>query len=229
MSTAPAGTETLSSTSSPRIPRGALVTVFALLVLGAGARFAFLLVHPPIDHLIYDYASISAIRETWWFSHFYLAGFGFPLAFAALAILVAALCASRGLVLALLGGIVATLGALLTGLGFAAEGVTWAYLTDPDVVSPMVGAEVLHALGDHPALIDDPILNGFLIIPLGVLLQLVALWRSRRVPRAILIAVLVVLVVSAIPLPLPHWSEGVKAGIELVALVTLGSFALRRL
>ena len=201
-----------------------LFTVFVLLAVGAVLRFVFLVTHPPIDHHLFEYDSIAPIREQWWLLHFYGAGFGFILAFGGLAILTVIAC-RRARVLATIGGVIATVGAILTSLGFAAEGVTWAYATDPDVIDPVAGAELLHNFGEYPAMIDDPILTGFVLIPVGVLLLLIALWIARGVPRWLVYTTLAVLVLSQLPLPLPV--VAVTSSLEALVIIALGLFELR--
>jgi len=201
-----------------------ILTVFALLAVGAVARFVFVATHPPVDHHLFEYETIAPMREQWWLLHFYGAGFGFILAFGSLAILTVIAC-RRTRVLATVGGVIATLGAILTALGFAAEGVTWAYATDPKVIDPDAGAALLHNLGEYPAMIDDPILTGFLLIPIGVLLQLVALWIARAVPRWLVYTTLGVLVLSQ--LPLPTVVIGVTTALEALVLIALGALTTR--
>lgn len=210
--------------ATTRIP---LITLYGLLVLGVALRFVFLVTHPPLDHYIFDYDAISPIRDQWWLFHFYGAGFGFILGFGAFSVIVAILCLRRGAVLAALGGVVTTAGAILSALGFAAEGVAWAYATDPRVIDPVEGAKLLEKFGEYPAMIDEPILLGFLLVPIGVLIQLVALWVARAVPRWLLVATVVVLLLEVVPLGAP-WFEATKAVLQAVALVAIGAGVLRR-
>jgi hypothetical protein len=203
----------------------------AVVVLAAAARLAFLALHPPIDHHLYDYAAMADVRTTWWVTHLCLAGPGFPLAFGGFGVLVAALCvrAGRGVVPAVAGAVLAGAGGLAAGLGFAAEAAVWGYLTDPDVVSPEAGTRALHGIEAKPWLVDGPILGGFAALGIGVVVLLAGLWRSGAVPRGVPAAGIAVALLAQAPWPASLRAvPGVLDTAVLVAITLLAVHHLRR-
>ena len=205
-------------------------TLAALLTLGAALRAVFLLWHPSFTLDFFDYASVLPHADSWYAMHFLVGAPGFVLLFASFAVVTVALCRLRpaAALLALLGGVVALIGAMAFAFGLAGEGAAWGWALDERVLDPSDGAVLLRGIEGRAALTSLPIaIASVAIIPVGVLLQLVALLVARSVPRLLPVATLVVLVVSALPLPVPG-AVGVLIVLQSVALVLIGAVLVRR-
>lgn len=214
-----------ADTAADRPGRLALVVLVACLVLGAALRATFLVWHPPFDTDFFDYDSMAPIRDAWFVMHLFVGVPGWLLVFPAFGMLaVLASPAGVGRVLAVLGGLVASIGAILFATGLAGEGAAWAWATDPAVVDPEAGAQLLRGIETVP-FTTTIILVGNALIPLGLAAVLVGLLVSAAVPRWLALATLLVLALSALLPPLPILSA-ILVVAQSVGLVAIGWFGL---
>ncbi|HWR84714.1 MAG TPA: hypothetical protein VN200_01840 [Rhodoglobus sp.] len=207
------------------LPRSALPVAVGLLVLGTVLRAVFLLWHPPFTTDFYDYEQVSAYADSWYLMHMAVGAPGFATMFVGLAAVTAVLCAERGGLLAVIGGALAAAGGLGFALALAAEGATWGWALDPAVIDAEAGAQLLRGIETGPQLTTPIILAAdTAVIPLGVLLQLIALLLAGSVPRWLPIAVLVVMLLGLVPVPV---LDGPRVVLESVALIAIGLFVVR--
>ncbi len=218
---------TTASTQLQTTYRPIAGTLLALLIVGLGLRASFLLWHPPFDADLYDYDTIAPIRDDWFAMHFFAGAPGVLLAFGSFGMLAVLIVGGGrvGRLLAIVGTLIASMGAMLFAFGLAAEGAAWSWATNPDVIDPAAGAALLRGIEGEP-LTPLILLGSSILIPLGVLIVLAALLVSRRVPRWLIIATVVILLASALIPPLPVVA-GVQVVIQSIALIAIGWFAVR--
>lgn len=163
----------------------AAVAAFAVFALGT-AGSAMFIGHPAPsgDWAYHDIAH----RHSWWAMHFY-GGLGTALMYAGFGVLVALLCRSRAAgwaaAVAAAGAALVAVGGALFGIGVAMEGAAFSYATDPAGLPPAQGAVLMAYLNDSPGRYLGAISAGQVLIGVGWLLLLGALWRSRGVPRPV--------------------------------------------
>jgi hypothetical protein len=207
------------------LPRPALVVAVALLVLGTVLRAVFLLWHPPFTTDFYDYEQVSAWADDWYPMHMAVGAPGFATLFIGLAAVTAVLCARRGGVPAVIGGVLASAGGIAFAFGLAAEGAVWGWALDPAVIDAEAGAALLRGIESGPQLTTPILLAASgVVIPLGVLLQLIALAVARTVPLWLPIATLVILLLGLVPLPV---LDAPRLVLESIALLAIAGFAIR--
>jgi hypothetical protein len=208
-----------------RTGRAAPITAGALLIVGAVLRAVFLGWHPPLDLDYHDYDAVVPWRESWLPMHALVGAPGFVLAFTGLAACTTVLCSRRAGLLAVIGGLIAAVGAVSFAFGLAAEGLVWRLLLDPAVVDPVTADTVLGGIGAGPQLTTPVlVLASAVVMPVGVLLQLIALAVARTVPLWVPIATVAVLLLGLVPVP---GLVPVALVLETAALALIAVLALR--
>lgn len=172
-----------------------------VLVAGAAVTLALGIWHPEPDaNGEFSYAVVAPIREAWWAWHLFGA-VGVAAGAVAASIAVCLLVRGRGSGWADAGGALTSLGGVAFGVGIAAEGVLFAYVTDPDVLPADIGVTVMAHLADNPERFVVAIIPGFVLLTVGPGLLAVALWLARSVPRWVPVT-LAVTSVAAVVSPL---------------------------
>ncbi|MDT5017981.1 MAG: hypothetical protein QOD39_4141 [Mycobacterium sp.] len=164
---------------------------FGVLIVATVAERALTLWHPDFpDDGTFDYAAVSAIRNTWWAFHFF-GGIAVVMQAVAFAVAVCLLARTRGSAWAIGGATIYILGAAAFGVGIAAEGVAFAYAADPAAVPAAEGARLLSFMGEHAKLYTVGVLPGLALSTVGTVGLCAALLRAGTIHRIIPIVLLV--------------------------------------
>ena len=207
------------------VSRPAFFVALALLVIGTVLRAAFFLWHPPFGTDFYDYEQMQPWADSWYLFHMWVGAPGFAVLFVGLAAITATMTVRRGNLLAVIGGVIAAAGGLLFAFGLAAEGALWGWALDPSVIDPEAGAALLRGVETGPSLTTLMlVVAGTVVMPVGVLLQLIALGVSRTVPVWLPIVTVVILLLALLPVP---QLDGPRVILESIALLAIGFFAVR--
>lgn len=207
------------------VSRSAFPVALALLVLGTVLRAAFLLWHPPFTTDFFAYDDVLPYADTWFLFHVVVGAPGFAALFIGLAAITATLTRDRGGVLAVTGGVIAAGGGLAFALGLAAEGALYGWLLDPAVIDADAAAALLRSIETGPALTSAMLwISGGIVMPAGVLLQLIALAVSRTVPLWLPAVTTGILLLTLVPVPA---LDGPRTIAESLALLTIAAFAWR--
>ncbi|MDH6181442.1 hypothetical protein M2152_001624 [Microbacteriaceae bacterium SG_E_30_P1] len=207
------------------VARPAFAVAIALVVVGTALRAAFLLWHPPFSIDFYDYDQVSAFADSYFWFHFFVGAPGFVALFVGFAAITATMTRERGGLLAVIGGVVASIGGTAFAFGLAAEGLVWGYALDPGIVDAATGATLLGGIESGPQITTLLLVaSGSLVIPIGVLLQLIALFVSKTVPVWLPVATVLVLLLALVPLPA---LDAPRVILESVALLAIAWFAVR--
>ena len=207
------------------IARPAFAVALALLVMGTVLRATFLLWHPPFTIDFYDYEQMSAFADTYFEFHMFVGAPGFAILFVGLAAITATMTRNRAGALAVLGGTIAALGGFAFAFGLAAEGLVWGYALDPAIIDAEAGAALLRGIEAGPQVTTLMlVVGGSIVMPVGVLLQLIALALSRSVPLWLPIITVVLLLLAVVPVPA---LDAPRVVLESLALLAIGWFAVR--
>lgn len=203
----------------------AFAVAVALLVIGTVLRATFLLWHPPFGVDFYDYEQMTAFADTYFPFHLYVGAPGFAILFIGLAAVTATMTRARAGLLAVIGGVIASVGGVAFAFGLAAEGLVWGSALDPSVIDPEAGAALLRGIEAGPQVTTLILVaSGSVVLPIGVLLQLIALAVSRSVPLWLPIATTVILLLALVPIPA---IDGPRVVLETIALLTIAVYAVR--
>jgi hypothetical protein len=145
----------------------------------------------------YSYADIADQRILWW---------GLLMGLAAMAVVnipmqalaVMLLVRRRASRLATTGGVLMWVGAGLQAVGVAGWAAVYFFATDPSV-DAAAGSAVVEAANSDMAHLFGLMIPGAAMVLLGTVIQCVALFRSRAVPRWVPIAVLTIVLTFVIP------------------------------
>lgn len=207
------------------IARPAFAVTIGLVVVGTLLRAAFLLWHPPFTTDFYDYDAVLPWAGSWFWMHMLVGAPGFAALFVGLAALTATLTRERAGALGVVGGVIGAVGGLAFAFGLAAEGALWGWALDPAVVDAATGAALLRGVEAGPPLTTLMLVAASaVVIPVGVLLQLVALALSRALPLWLPIATGAVLLLALLPVP---GLDAARAVLESAALLTIAVYAVR--
>lgn len=155
--------------------------VAVALALGAAANGA-LSVWQPTGGAESAYAIVAPMREAWWAWSVVGGLLGIAVLAVALSLAACLLAPDRGAGWATAGAVLTTLGGLAAYGGVAADGILYAYLTDPAVVDPAAATPIVAAIAADPSG-DALLLPAYLLFIAGSLVLALALWRARTVPR----------------------------------------------
>lgn len=194
---AAAGTQDAASTPAGT-SRARAALVAGVLVAGAAVTLALGIWHPePDTNEAFSYAAVAPIREAWWAWHL-LGAIGVAAGAVAASIAVCLLVRGRGSGWADAGGVLTSLGGLAFGVGIAAEGVLFAYVTDPDVLPADIGVTLMAHLAENPERFVVAIIPGFVLLTVGPVLLAVALWLAGSVPRWVPVTLAVTSLAAAV-------------------------------
>lgn len=182
VSTAPAGVSRV---------RAAIVSAF--LTLGAVAVAVVVLWQPwgERDHL--GYADIAPHRDAAWLGAI-IDGLGFAAVGIALGLAVCLLAPARGSRWANAGAVATGLGGVAFCAGMVSFGSFAWYATNTDAIPADSGTALMSYTEDNLGHVMGLQMAGFLLVTLGSLALMVALWRARSVPRWLPIGYLVLTV-----------------------------------
>ena len=117
-------------------------------------------------------------------------GFAFAVLGITVALAVCHLVRGRGRIAALVGGVMTTIGGVLFAMG-ASAGAALAWFITSDGISEQAGRDLVDYLNAHPMHQLGAQMAGFGLFTLGSLVLGGALWRARVVPRAAIVAYVV--------------------------------------
>jgi hypothetical protein len=189
----PAVSVTAASTAPTGTGRARRAIVSAILAIGAVTVAVLVLWQPwgERDHL--GYAEIAPHRDAAW-----LGGIADGLAFAAigvaLGLAVCLLAPVRGAVWANVGAVLTGIGGVAFCAGIASFGSFAWYATETSAIPAEAGSTLMTYAVDHPGHLLGLQMLGFALSTIGSLVLMVALWRTRSVPRWLPIAYLVLTV-----------------------------------
>lgn len=140
----------------------------------------------------YSFTDIAPIRDRWWGLLTVLAVnalLNVPL----LALATMLLVRRRGAGWATVGGVVMWVGAILQAVGVVAWAAAYYFPSDP----ALNGADIVNGLDHAP--IFAVMIPGALLVVVGTVLQAVALWRSKAVPRWVPLLSAVIILTFVVP------------------------------
>jgi hypothetical protein len=191
------------STVTPAVPtvstvptgfsRARASVVSAVLALGALAVAVVVLWQPwgERDHL--TYADIAPHRDAAWLGTV-IDGLGFAAVGIALGLAVCLLAPGRGASWANIGAVLTGFGGVVFSAGMVAFGSFAWSVTNTDAVPANAGTALMKYTEANPGHVLGLQMAGFLLFTVGSLVLMVALWRSRSVPRWLPIGYLVLTV-----------------------------------
>jgi hypothetical protein len=160
--------------------RAAVVSV--ALAAGALASSVVVLWQPWGQRDQFGYADLAPLRDAAW-TGAVIDALGFAAMGVAVGIAVCLLVPARGAVWATVGAVLSGLGGVAFAAGMASFGVLVWYVTATDALPAAAGTTLMayvEANMGHVGALQAP---GFLAFTVGTLVLMVALWRSRSVPR----------------------------------------------
>jgi hypothetical protein len=224
MTTSPLATSDAGRRPAPTAAWGR--TALVVLVLATIAERALTLWHPdvPADGT-FDYDVVAPMRETWWAFHFF-GGVAVVMQSVSFVAAVCLLTRSRSVSWALAGATAYVLGAAAFGAGIAAEGVAFAYATDPAAISSPQGAQLLTFMGEQAGRYVVGILAGLVLVSLGTVALCIALLRTRAVPWIIPLVLLAGTVANVV-LPFGFPAFLISTATITAPMVAIGWYAAR--
>lgn len=158
------------------------VTVSAFLGLGAVAVAVAVLWQPWGERDALGYADIAPHRDAAWLGTM-IDGLAFAVVGVTLGLAVCRLARARGSAWATVGAAMTGLGGIAFCAGMISFGSLSWYATDTRALPADAGTALMTYAVDHPGHLMGPQMAGFLLVTLGSLALMVALWRARSVPR----------------------------------------------
>lgn len=219
-------TETVTAPAPPTTGRrraGVLAAVLAVATVAAiPANFRY--PRPAEGATEFGYADIAPIRETFWALQVFLS-VEVALAVPAMALAVLLLVRHRGATLATIGATALCVGAACYVVGSAGIATFYYFTTDPALLDPGAGARLVEEVSTGWKLyaLAAP---GMLLLAVGTVLQAIALWRSRSVPRWLPIASLSI--VAGFFIPTSGWTGLVVQAPIVASGLAVAYFVWRR-
>ncbi len=172
----------------------------------------------------YSYADIADRRDLWWGLLAFLAVNGIVnVMLQAVAVLV--LVRERGSRWATVGAALMWVGIATQAVGVAGWQSAYFYATDPGV-DPAAGRAVVEAANADQAHLFPLLIAGALLVMIGTVLQVVALFRAKAVPVWVPIAALFAIITFLVP---AEGLVGLVTSIPMAAAAFgLGYFAVRK-
>jgi hypothetical protein len=217
-------TQTAAPPSTARTSRSRLGVLFVVLAVTSALALLLMALWPavPADRF-YSYAGIAPIRDRFWLVSTLLA-IGLVINVPAQALAAMAVARVRGAATATAGALLMVVGAAMQAAGIAGWAMLYWFTTGPDL-DPAVAAPFLDRLGDDTSLFRVA-MPGALLVVLGTVVQAVALWRSRAVPRWVPLTSLLIVPTFVLP---SGGLTGALAQLPLsVAATAIGWYAWRR-
>jgi hypothetical protein len=180
-------TMTMATSSRPATASARPRVLAAGLTLGALTAAVTMLARPLPAEDFDDLAAVTPVRDAVW-TFGLVEGLGTAVAYLCAGLVACLLTGGRGAVWTTIGAVLTGLGGLLFGAGFFALGaVTW-YASSPGA------AAFFDYFQDNSAWVFGVQAAGFGLSSIGFILLAVGLWRSRSMPRWLVLATPVALV-----------------------------------
>jgi len=186
-------TATAPVAASTGVNRARVAIVAAVLTAAAITLAVTVLWQPWGERDALTYADLAPHRDAAWLGVLF-DGIGFAALGITLGIAVCLLAPARGAVWATVGAVLTGFGGVAFCAGMVSFGSLAWYATNTDAVSVESGTALMTYIENNPGHILGAQMAGFLLTTVGSLLLMVALWRSRSVPRWLPIAYLVLTV-----------------------------------
>jgi hypothetical protein len=193
MSTVTPVATSVSTVPTACVSRVRAAIISAVLTLGALAVAVVVLWQPWGARNALGYADIAPHRDAAWIGAI-VDGLGFAAIGIALGLAVCVLAPTRGSTWANIGAVLAGLGGVTFCAGMVSFGSFAWYATSADAIPVTSGTSLMSYVQDNPGHILGLEMAGFVMTTLGSLVLMVALWRSRSVPRWLPIGYLVLTV-----------------------------------
>ena len=175
---------------SPAAPSSDRLRVAAVaLGLSALAVATVLVWRPWGERDAFGYDDLAPLRDNAWVGTL-VDGFAFGVLAVTLSVVTCFLVQARGRHAATVGAVATIAGGLLFAMGSLAHGAV-AWFATSDVVSVQAGTALLEHVEDEPLRVMGPVMAGFLLVAVGMLVLAAALLRARSVPRWLPIALIV--------------------------------------
>lgn len=217
-------THTAAVTAAPAraaAPRAAIVSAF--LALGAAVVAVLVLWQPWGERDALGYADLAPHRDAAWLGAL-ADGLAFAVVGIALGLAVCRLAPARGATWANAGAVMTALGGVAFCAGMVSFGSFAWYATDTAAVPAGPGEALMTYVEDNPGHMLGVQMVGFLLFTLGSLALMVALWRSRAVPRWLPIAYLVLTIGT---FALGGVALNVVEAVQMLSLAVVAYYALR--
>jgi hypothetical protein len=217
-------TQTATAISAPVRPaaaRAAIVSTF--LALGAAVIAVLVLWQPWGERDALGYADLAPHRDAAWLGTL-ADGLAFAVVGAALGLAVCLLAPARGAAWANIGAVMTTLGGAAFCAGMVSFGSFAWYATDTAAIPAGPGEALMSYVEDSPGHMLGVQMVGFLLFTLGSLALMVALWRSRAVPRWLPIGYLVLTVGT---FALGGVALNIVQAIQMLSLVVVAYYTVR--
>lgn len=217
---APTVDEVVGYTGHGGGPRTRVAVILAALVVGTMVSVALGVWHPAPDGTNdgFSYDQVAGMRDAWWAWHVF-GSIGTAVSAIAGSLVVVLLVPRRGAAWATVGAVFVSLGALAFVAGASAEGVLYAYATDPDALPVEAGRSFVNFVNDDPGRVVAVIGPGFILMTLGTLLLATALWQAGTVPRWLAVALAVTNLAGVVaPFGAPTAIVGIAFAAVLLAI-----------
>jgi hypothetical protein len=199
---------------------GIVLAVTAVAAMPAGVLWP----EPASGGETYTYADIQPIRDRWWVLLMFLSA-NLILNVLAQALATVLLVRRRGATWATVGGAVMWIGTALYAVGVGGWAATYYFATDPAAGS-VAGTAVMDNVAKDMAHLFGPIISGSLLVTVGIVIQVVGLWRSKAVPRWIPLLWLTTVLTFVVP---GNGLLGLITAVPMTAAaIGTGYFAWRR-
>jgi hypothetical protein len=204
-----------------------MTLLFAVIVVTSLSAFLLALVSYvwPISHGDQPtYAELVAHR-TYAFVFFSMAGIQLVVGVCAAAVAGLLLAPQRGARLATIGAFLLFVGAAAYGVGIGGWASSYWFVTDTKLPAPTAAALVHRMNGDTIHILLLPI-GGAVVVGIGSLVLVAAIWRAHTMPRWILVVTAISTVVTVV-LPPASIAGVLGEAVSSATTVAIGWYALR--
>jgi hypothetical protein len=207
--------------------RSRMTLVFVVIVVTSLSAFLLALVTYvwPISHGDQPTYGELAAHRTYAFVFFAVAGIQLVLGVCAAAIAGVVLAGQRGARLATIGAFLLFLGAAAYGVGIGGWASSYWFVTDTNLPVPAANALVQRMNSDTTHTLLVPI-GGAIIVAIGSLVLVAAIWRARAMPAWIL-AVTAVSTVVTVVLPPASIAGVIGEAVSSATTIAIGWYALK--
>jgi hypothetical protein len=171
-----------AATALATVSRVRAAVVAAILTAGAIAVAVVVLWQPWGERDRLGYADIAPHRDAAWLGTV-ADGLGYAAVGIALGLAACMLAPGRGSAWATIGAAMTGLGGVMFCAGMVAFGTFAWYATSTDAIPADAGTALMTYAEDSPGHVLGLQMAGFLLLTVGSLVVMVALWRARSVPR----------------------------------------------
>ena len=195
----PSGPPTMTATLPAGASPARVRIVAGALALGAVAVAAMLVWRPWGERDATGYADIAPVRDNLWVG-LLIDSTGYAVVAITLALATCLLVQHRGSRWADTGAVLTMLGGVLFAMGQFAHAVLGWFATS-EAVSTEAGKALISYAEDNPVRVMLPVMVGFLLVAVGMLLLAIAQLRSHALPRSLPISLIVLTVAQFAPIP----------------------------